>query len=152
MEVGDYYTVDEVARILKLTPGRIRQMLRSGELEGERDDNGRWRIPQSTVHDRPRPPRVERPPSAGAEDERSSEPLRSPESLSDLLDRVARLERELGRSEGARELEAVARSTLDEQLKRERDRADKERERAERLQEDLDRTRVPWWRKLFGAE
>jgi excisionase family DNA binding protein len=28
------YTVDEAARILKLTPGRIRQMLRRGELEG----------------------------------------------------------------------------------------------------------------------
>ena len=28
------YTVDEAAKILKLTPGRIRQMLRAGELEG----------------------------------------------------------------------------------------------------------------------
>jgi excisionase family DNA binding protein len=28
------YTVDEAARILGLTPGRIRQMLRAGELEG----------------------------------------------------------------------------------------------------------------------
>ena len=30
----DFYTVDEAARILKLTPGRIRQMLRAGEIEG----------------------------------------------------------------------------------------------------------------------
>ena len=30
----EYYTVDEAARILKLTPGRVRQMLRAGELEG----------------------------------------------------------------------------------------------------------------------
>jgi excisionase family DNA binding protein len=28
------YTVDEAARILRLTPGRVRQMLRAGELEG----------------------------------------------------------------------------------------------------------------------
>ena len=28
----DFYTVDEAARILRLTPGRIRQMLRAGEL------------------------------------------------------------------------------------------------------------------------
>ena len=28
------YTVDEAARILKHTPGCIRQMLRAGELEG----------------------------------------------------------------------------------------------------------------------
>jgi hypothetical protein len=33
-EAEDFYTVDEAARILKLTPGRIRQMLRAGELEG----------------------------------------------------------------------------------------------------------------------
>lgn len=30
----DFYSVDEAARILKLTPGRIRQMLHAGELEG----------------------------------------------------------------------------------------------------------------------
>ena len=30
----EHYTADEAARILKLTPGRIRQMLRAGELEG----------------------------------------------------------------------------------------------------------------------
>ena len=29
----DTYTVDEAARVLKLTPGRIRQMLRGGEFE-----------------------------------------------------------------------------------------------------------------------
>ena len=29
----DFYSVDEAARILKLTPGRIRQMLRAGEFE-----------------------------------------------------------------------------------------------------------------------
>jgi hypothetical protein len=33
-EAEDFYTVDKAARILKLTPGRIRQMLRAGELEG----------------------------------------------------------------------------------------------------------------------
>jgi hypothetical protein len=30
----EHYTVDEAARILKHTLGRIRQMLRTGELEG----------------------------------------------------------------------------------------------------------------------
>jgi hypothetical protein len=33
-EAQDFYTVDEAARILKLTPVRIPQMLRAGELEG----------------------------------------------------------------------------------------------------------------------
>jgi hypothetical protein len=31
----DFYSVDEAARILKLTPGRIRQMLRAGTRYGE---------------------------------------------------------------------------------------------------------------------
>ena len=33
---GDEYTVDEAARVLGLSPARVRQMLRGGELEGER--------------------------------------------------------------------------------------------------------------------
>jgi hypothetical protein len=34
MEGEDFYTVEEAAKVLQLTPGRIRQMLRVGELEG----------------------------------------------------------------------------------------------------------------------
>ncbi len=148
MTEGDYYSVDQAARVLKVTPGRIRQMLGSGELDGEKDDNGRWRIPAHVVHDRPRPPRVERPRRGdGSEDvsASTSEPPGSSQNLSEMLDRVSRLERELGRSEGARELEAVARSTLEEQLKR-------ERERADRLEEELRQSRRSWWRKFFGIE
>ena len=33
---NDEYTVDEAARLLGMSPARVRQMLRSGELEGER--------------------------------------------------------------------------------------------------------------------
>lgn len=53
MEEGDFYTIDGVARVLKLTPGRVRQMLRAGELEGDHDETGRWRIPMHAVHGRP---------------------------------------------------------------------------------------------------
>jgi excisionase family DNA binding protein len=66
----DFYTVDEAARILKLTPGRIRQMLRAGELEGiAPEEGGRgpgrgWKIPMHSVHDRDRPARVEQAPEA----------------------------------------------------------------------------------------
>ena len=73
----DFYSVDEAARILRLTPGRIRQMLRAGELEGipPEESGGRgWKIPMHAVHDRDRPARVERP----------SAPPESPERLSDL--------------------------------------------------------------------
>ena len=76
MEEG-FYTVDEAARILRLTPNRIRQMLRGGELEGitPEESGGRpWKMPMHAVHDRDRPARVECP----------SEPPESPERLSDL--------------------------------------------------------------------
>ena len=71
MDGNDFYTVEEAAKILKLTPGRIRQMLRKGEMEGvsPEDSGGRgWKIPMipmipmRVVHDRDRPARVERPP------------------------------------------------------------------------------------------
>jgi hypothetical protein len=32
---GDFYTVEEAAKVLGRTPGRIRQLLRDGTLEGE---------------------------------------------------------------------------------------------------------------------
>jgi excisionase family DNA binding protein len=54
MEGEDFYTVEEAARVLKLTPGRIRQMLRAGELEGvpPEESGGRgWKIPMHAVHD-----------------------------------------------------------------------------------------------------
>src|SRR3712207_8195212 len=47
----DTYTVDEAARILRVTQHRVRQMLREGGLAGERDEaSGRWSIPQRAVH------------------------------------------------------------------------------------------------------
>jgi helix-turn-helix protein len=52
---ADYYTVDEAARILGMSPARVRQTLRSGELEGERHEEriegvlGPWRIPERAV-------------------------------------------------------------------------------------------------------
>ncbi len=52
---ADYYTVDEAARILGMSPARVRQTLRSGELEGVRREEriegvlGPWRIPAHAV-------------------------------------------------------------------------------------------------------
>jgi excisionase family DNA binding protein len=140
----DFYSVDEAARILRLTPGRIRQMLRAGELEGipPEDSGGRgWKIPMHAVHDRDRPARVER----------ASEAPESPERLSELEVEVRTLRYELGLSRGRLELTEQAESTLREALDRERQRADAERERAENLQAELDQARLPWYRKLFGG-
>jgi excisionase family DNA binding protein len=143
------YTVDQAARVLKLTPGRIRQMLRAGELEGDRDEAGHWRIPAHAVHDRSRPPRVDRARSG----EPSSEAREAPDRLLDLESEVRDLRYQLGLQQGRLELTEKAESTLRDALEREKERADKERERAEhaeQLQAELEEARSPWWRKLFG--
>jgi hypothetical protein len=52
---ADHYTVDEAARTLRMSPARVRQALRSGELEGERREEriegvlGPWRIPAHAI-------------------------------------------------------------------------------------------------------
>ncbi len=146
MDGEDFYTVDEAAKILKLTPGRIRQMLRAGELIGippEESGERGWKIPMHAVHDRDRPGRVEH-----------QEPPGAPERLSDLEIEVRDLRYQLGLSRGRIELTEKAESTLRDALERERGRADAERARAEQLQAGLDREREaagrPWWRKMFG--
>ena len=53
---ADYYNVYEAARILEISPARVRQMLRAGELEGHRGEPvaegvpGPWRLPSGAVH------------------------------------------------------------------------------------------------------
>ncbi len=52
---ADYYSAHEAARLLGVSPARARQMLRSGELEGERGPGvaggvpGPWRVPASAL-------------------------------------------------------------------------------------------------------
>jgi hypothetical protein len=79
----------------------------------------------------------DRPPKASQERREASQ------ETADLRLRVEDLQRQLGRLEGQRELEAVTQSTLREQLQR-------ERERADRLEEELRDARRPWWRRIFG--
>lgn len=108
-------------------------MLKVGELEGSHDVNGRWRIPQHAVHTRmdrraPREPRASTGPDAG-----------------ELIDRIARLEHELGRAEMQIELTEEAHSSVQEDLRR-------ERERSERLESELAELRGRgFWRRLFGG-
>jgi excisionase family DNA binding protein len=41
-----YYTVEDAARMLRLTPERVREMLKDGEIEGMKTgDAGGWRVP-----------------------------------------------------------------------------------------------------------
>jgi hypothetical protein len=52
---ADYYSAHEAARLLGISPARIRQMLRAGELQGERGPErmegvpGPWRVPAGAV-------------------------------------------------------------------------------------------------------
>jgi excisionase family DNA binding protein len=130
----DTYTVQEAARILRTTERTVRRRLERGDLEGTRDPpRGRWRVAAHSVT----AAMPERPPKP------SQEPPEASQEAADLRLRVEDLQRQLGRLEGQRELEAVTQSTLREQLQR-------ERERADRIEEELRDARRPWWRRIFG--
>ena len=170
----DTYTTAEAGRILRRSNRRILQMLETGELEGEKDESGRWRIPQRVVHEL-LPSRPPRKGTANGTFTARQEFLEVSESAVEIQLRIEALQRELGRLEGRLELTAVAESTMRESLERERERADAERERtealqleAERLREQLAEARAPqrpseraletvsvedrrsWWRRFFG--
>jgi len=136
----DYYTTGEAARILKVTEARVRQMLGASELEGTRDPvSDRWRIPQRAVHVR-------------LEQRRPSEAPRTSADAREWIERVAVLERELGRLEGRLQLTEEADSTLRDSLERERERADRLEERAEQLRGELEVERSKgFWARLFGG-
>lgn len=123
------YTVQEAAKILRTTERTVRRRLERGDLDGTRDPtSGRWRVKAVSVT----AAMPERPPKASQE---------APQAAGEVLDlrlRVEDLQRQLGRLEGQRELEAVTQSTLREQLQR-------ERERADRLEEELRLARRSWW-------
>jgi excisionase family DNA binding protein len=133
VDVEDFYTTGEAARILRVTESRVRQLLADEELKGTRDVNKRWQIPQHAVHARldrrgPREPRA----STGPD-------------VSELIDRIARLEHDLGRAEMQIELTEQTHSSVQEDLRR-------ERERSERLESELSELRSRgFWARLFGG-
>ncbi len=71
----------------KISERRIRQMLQAGELEGERDEAGRWRIPRRVVNrlltERRERERLRERPQSGPE---------APESVRELMESAARRE------------------------------------------------------------
>jgi excisionase family DNA binding protein len=139
---GDSYTPVQVAQILHVTPTRVRQLLQSGELEGERDEAGHWRIPSRAVHEHLERLRRNLLP----------EGVWADLSLSEWVQRVEALQRELGRLEGRLELAEGSESDLldaRDQLLRERDEAVSE---VRRLKTELDRERSKgFWARLFGG-
>ncbi len=130
----EHYTVQEAALILRTTERTVRRRLERRDLEGTRDPTtGRWRVQAHSVT----AAMPKRPPKA------SQEPPDASESVREYQEKVEALQRELGRLEGQRELEAVTQSTLREQLER-------ERERADRLEAELRNASRSWWSRIFG--
>jgi hypothetical protein len=142
----DFYTVLEAERLLSRTDKpiserRIRQMLSAGELEGWKDEAGRWHVAQHEVHRLMRERRHTDP----------QEVAGSLENADALLNRVFMLEREIGRLQGRLELEERAESTVGEERDRLLEERDRERERADRLEAELAESRRGFWRRLFGG-
>jgi hypothetical protein len=93
-EGPETYTVEEAAKVLKRTPGRIRQMLRAGEISGEHeagDERKPWMVHKWSAHalrDRlqeDRPTTGRGPPSGSASRSPRGESRESPESASELF-------------------------------------------------------------------
>jgi excisionase family DNA binding protein len=100
----DYYSPAQAARVLRVTPTRVRQLLQAGELEGERDGAGHWSIPARAVVDRLDRLRRENFLEAAGYD---------PVSFREVQERVEALQRELGRLEGHLESEEKACTSLE---------------------------------------
>ena len=146
MDRNTFYTVAETAKVLGISETRVRQLLRSGEIEGTRQENT-WEVSKQSVHTF----RDSYEPKGKAKDSDTV-----PVAVREAQDEVKALTHQLGRLEGRLELEAVARSTLEEQLEREKLRADQERQErieaqqlANRLREQLEVARLPWYRRLL---
>ena len=159
----DTYTTAEAARMLQKSTRRVLQMLETGELEGDKNDTGRWRIPQRALHELlPAQPARNGWPTGT---ERSS---KAAEGAVELRLRIETLQRELGRLEGRLELTGreqlhgararadrmeAERDRLLPDLLRQRDLAHAERERAERFEAELREAleaRRGWLRRFFG--
>jgi excisionase family DNA binding protein len=135
----DAYTVQEAARILRTTERTVRRRLERGDLEGTRDPTtGRWRAATRSV-----PAAMpERPPKPAS----LEEPLEASESLQGYQERARPSRGSWDVSRGACNLRRSPRSTLREQL-------DRERARADRLEEELRdfRNRRSCWSRIFGC-
>ncbi len=170
---ADYYTAHETARVLGISPARVRQMLRAGELQGERGPSrvegapGPWLVPVSAVRayqesrqasgaaNTVAMPREEISPSDEPGKGKTDTPSETSERLSEgvgaLRDKAEEILAELDLLEGRLEAAEVEQLTL-------RETASREKERAEKLQAELDAQRSSSqgeqrssWRRFFGG-
>lgn len=158
------YDVYGAARVLGLSPARVRQMLRSGELEGEREEEraggvlGPWRVRARSVeklrdaHDGEgsaggemggsaaetvaMPPQEDPTSKAGSPEHTPSEASELlSQSVQGIMEKVESLKRELEGLEGRLEFAEIQEFASREGLRA-------EKERADRLQAELDAERA----------
>src|SRR5215210_649090 len=120
------YTVPEAAKVLGISETRVRQLLRSEEIEATRTGNV-WEVSKQALHSF----RDSYAPK-GKQNNAETLPIEAREAMNEVKDLTFRL----GRMEGRLELEAVTRSTLEAQLQREQERADQERQERIQAQEE----------------
>jgi excisionase family DNA binding protein len=126
-----HYTVSEAAKVLSISERRVRQLAQDGRIQSVRTEGG-WQLSRRSVYDF-RAQKLERTAPRAARE-------RAPE-IPEWVERIATLQRELGRLEGTAELTKWAesglrfeRDRLNEDLERARARVDRlEHERAELL-------------------
>lgn len=141
---GETYTPTEAGKILGVSDERVRQLIESGDLDGEKR-RGRWHIFRVSVHhalEERGSPRTRRPSQTSEDAAREAAELRS---------RVEDLQYRLGRTEAIVELTEQAESTLREDLERERQRADRLEGELREARERLEESRRSWWRRMFGG-
>jgi hypothetical protein len=157
---ADYYTVHEAARLLGISPARVRQLLRASELEGERGPElpegvpGPWRVPAGAVsaygeareapetadadetvaqpHQEIAPSSPEGRPPEVAPSETSE---RLSEGVGALRDKIGEILEELDSLESRLEAAEIEHIAV-------REAAGREKERAEKLQAALDAERA----------
>lgn len=171
---SDHYSVYEAARVLGVSPARVRQMLRAGEIEGQRGEQrvegvlGPWTLPASAVHaaradvgdaeatvampsgeiTAPDGPKSEDAPPAPSEtSERLSEGVQELREKAEAL--ISGLDSLEGRLEAAEVEQLALREALrlaEERSERLRAKLEEERTRAEPREQ-----REPAWRRWLGG-
>jgi hypothetical protein len=172
---ADYYNVYEAARILEISPARVRQMLRAGDLRGERGEPvvegvpGPWRLPAGVVHAArsvvgagDAEATVAMPPgetavAEGAAGDDSDAPSETSERLSegvqDLREKAEALIAGLDALEGRLEAAEMEQLAVKEELRRAEERSEGLRAEleAERSLAQPPQERGPAWRRWLGG-
>ena len=160
---GGDYTATQAAHILRLTPTRVRQLLQSGELEGERDEAGHWLIPARAVHERLERLRRESFLEAVGYDPSSVREGSLQELLEVLSSQVEMLRAELDEAHAAnRENRRIIAGLVERIPAIEASGASDERESPQTVKDEPERTepraatggaqedtRRPWWRRII---